>query len=1035
MGNKPGRPVRVEADPQPDKEEQARIIALQSQVAVLSKQSDNYRDECVALKAKLRMVNESGVGALDKKSSSSETVNEKQQSNLKSNYGRTDSVGKAVTGGGTTITPISASWNGRMFQAQGFTGGIPLVPPGLLQSEQKTSNSNLPTVPADGALPETDVPTNPSLDVNGSSPSGDLASVTNTIGTMDTTGLSLRSSYLDDESERSSFVSKWAQERRSSWFNGGDMGHVSEPVQALLPCVLILGPGEDLNSEVAIIMLRYLQEKHLLVCKGVIANLKPSADRALLMRGTLDTLGLYDVPVGVGTDGGVNNTANHTATFVDTAAHYMPGPNDKERVQAIKSGRRLLFEVFQNAEPHSLVLTLMSSLKDAALFLRDNQSLFLDKIRYITVMGAVKPYTGRIEHIEADCATAQNNSYDEQATNFFYKRCQDLGVPIITLSRHGCPPITKKLFNYLNQTHSPIGRRLVSAQRAAIEDLWRKVNAPVGSAERKGLPKRCDVEWFSSTFCNGQKVLDVEGESIFDQILHFKMYDAICLLVSVPSLREEYFDGLTINVKGVEHLVLGESEEKTGIREDKIDDLKRYLVTGLYTGLSLNMTQAVDTVIISDPGQDQDDEMALVLLRALTERELVNCRGVVCNLCPAHDRARLARGTLDVLGLDNIPVGVGSDGGSDRHVDTFSHTAKNYMPDSPAIIGRNNLSGQELLVELYNTAPATGIRLLLISSIEDAAEFLRNNEDIFVEKTKDVTIMGGVKPFTSEDDGTFLEPDTAQNNTFNMEAAEFFYRRCQELQVPLVILSRHAAYRCPMPRSVYDRMARTGSPIGIRLQRSQINAIEDLWVRACRPDDDPMRLGLPPRCNKEWFCNTFCGGEGLDRDGDSSIWDLIQSFNMYDPLALLASIPQIRHRYFAGETKTVLGVKHIVIGTSQESHGVRESKASELANFMYNSFLKGVTLDWSEYNSTRRAVESRASVCGASMLASGGARTTGKLRIDVTDAFEVGRNELDHIDFLNELFLSQVDDELAAILKGRERSGSLGDTPDGGPAP
>ena len=97
----------------------------------------------------------------------------------------------------------------------------------------------------------------------------------------------------------------------------------------------------------------------------------------------------------------------------------------------------------------------------------------------------------------------------------------------------------------------------------------------MGSPERKGLPKRCDVDWFSNSFCNGTKVVDVEGESIFEQIMHFKMYDAICLLVSVPSLREEYFDGLAINVKGVEHLVLGESEENTGIRPDKIDDLKR----------------------------------------------------------------------------------------------------------------------------------------------------------------------------------------------------------------------------------------------------------------------------------------------------------------------------------------------------------------------------------------------------------------------------------------------------------------------------
>ena len=52
-------------------------------------------------------------------------------------------------------------------------------------------------------------------------------------------------------------------------------------------------------------------------------------------------------------------------------------------------------------------------------------------------------------------------------------------------------------------------------------------------------------------------------------------------------------------------------------------------------------------------------------------------------------------------------------------------------------------------------------------------------------------------------------------------------------------------------------------------------------------------------------------------------------------------------------------MKHVVIGTSQKSHGVREEKASELANFMYNSFLKGVTLDWSEYKSTEKAMQTR----------------------------------------------------------------------------
>jgi hypothetical protein len=35
---------------------------------------------------------------------------------------------------------------------------------------------------------------------------------------------------------------------------------------------------------------------------------------------------------------------------------------------------------------------------------------------------------------------------------------------------------------------------------------------------------------------------------------------------------------------------------------------------------------------------------------------------------------------------------------------------------------------------------------------------------------------------------------------------------------------------------------------------------------------------------------TFCGGEGLERKADESIWDLVVSFNMYDPMALLCAV-------------------------------------------------------------------------------------------------------------------------------------------------
>ena len=187
-----------------------------------------------------------------------------------------------------------------------------------------------------------------------------------------------------------------------------------------------------------------------------------------------------------------------------------------------------------------------------------------------------------------------------------------------------------------------------------------------------------------------------------------------------------------------------------------------------------------------------------------------------------------------------------------------------------------------------------------------------------------------------------------------MASAEFFYRRCQELRVPLVILSRHAAYKCPMPRSIYDDMAGTGHPIGKRLQATQRASIEALWRRAASPADDAAaRMGLPARCDKAWFCNTFCGGAGLERGRDDAVWDLLVSFNMYDPMALMASVPRIRQHFFVETIKRVRGTDHVVIGTSAEQPGVADDKVDALREFLYRGFFKGLTMNYSEFEETQ----------------------------------------------------------------------------------
>ena len=77
----------------------------------------------------------------------------------------------------------------------------------------------------------------------------------------------------------------------------------------------------------------------------------------------------------------------------------------------------------------------------------------------------------------------------------------------------------------------------------------------------------------------------------------------------------------------------------------------------------------------------------------------------------------------------------------------------------------------------------------------------------------------------ASEEGRFLTPDpAAQNVALDAPAAEFVFRMCQRLTVPLVVVSRHAANACWLPRSLYDAIACSGAPVGAQL-RKQATAI------------------------------------------------------------------------------------------------------------------------------------------------------------------------------------------------------------------
>jgi len=351
-----------------------------------------------------------------------------------------------------------------------------------------------------------------------------------------------------------------------------------------------------------------------------------------------------------------------------------------------------------------------------------------------------------------------------------------------------------------------------------------------------------------------------------------------------------------------------------------------------------------DLFAVMDPGRDQDDEDVLVGMNRFIRLEILRVLGVVANLAPSRERARLAKGTLTQLGQGDIAVGQGSSckQPDDDGLEYQFNVA--YLSDASEI-----QDGKELLMRTLKEAKPKAIVLLLISGMTDAATVLKEHMHLFASKVRRVVIMGGAickddLPLL-DDEGRFLPDLTAQNHSFDKESAEFLYRQLQDLGIPITVLSRHAAIAGKVSRSIYDDMAATGHPVGVRLLAAQKLAIEELWARACMPADAAARHGLPGRCDKAWFGNTFCGGQGTDRDASASIWDIVETFNLYDPCTLIAAIPNLREHFFAPQVVEVHGVEHLIIGVSASQHNVRNP--AELAAFLKTTMvesLKSVSL-------------------------------------------------------------------------------------------
>lgn len=340
---------------------------------------------------------------------------------------------------------------------------------------------------------------------------------------------------------------------------------------------------------------------------------------------------------------------------------------------------------------------------------------------------------------------------------------------------------------------------------------------------------------------------------------------------------------------------------------------------------SASQPQPTKLLVVSDIGRDQDDETTLVALKQLVSNDEVKLEGLVANLQPSDMRARLAKGVLNSLNLGDVPVAVGSAAGQSNLKPHDHEFDAPYLADKAEVEN----DGQALLKRKLEESKDGEMTLLLISGMTDGYELVHNNPELAKSKIGRVVIMGGVtcdKDQVLRDDQGYLTPDSANNNTFDMPAAKGLYRELQDLHIPMTVVTKAAAYASAVGKQFYEDLGATGHQVGERLRNNQKESLDGLWHRANLAAEDPERGGLPARCDRSWFLNTFCSGQGQDVKPKDSVWAQVTQLNLYDAVALLAAA-QGEQSLFSPTNVDVQGTQHQVIGVSKANSGVPDAAA------------------------------------------------------------------------------------------------------------
>lgn len=704
--------------------------------------------------------------------------------------------------------------------------------------------------------------------------------------------------------------------------------------------MLMIGDfGKDQDDEKALACAVALRRLGMLGELWVVANLGNAKRRAQLAKGTLMTMGASQVAVAAGTSGG-GNPADATAQYEFEHCGYMAAESDLDPA----GGHELIFKAVDSARNRGrrLCIVLNSSLTDINAALDDARWAEARKVvSCVAAMGGLKKEKDGTLTIDD---TAQNPSFDKAAAASAYKRLQeDPDIIFLVVSRHAAAACQMPR-SALDGSLHPVALRLRKVAKPSLEGLWKRSHLTQEKRDNSGdkLPMRCNPQWFRQMFLEETAPLNLgPNDDVWHFIRGFVEYDGLTTIAAVVAghgdgrLLKEFFQP-TVCPKS-KAVLIGLSPEEHGIREpERAGDLLHDLLAlslGGGSGLGLHkVLQAVkdlhvpqDMFMVGEFGKDQDDEKALAIAAALRQIDLIGRLTVVATGAHATMRARLAKGTLNIVSASDVPVAASS-AGATQGVDPDRELVDcEYLADEKEL---ESCGGVELFFRAVDESHDAGRKISIV--IHNAMTFMRTvvsdpRWSAIGDVISNVAFTGGVR--LDETLGALVLDDNARTVCSNKEAAHFVYNKLQqELGSKFMVVTRHAASSSLIPRSGMDGSAH---PVAQRLLRINQPALQNLWKRTHLSEQEREVAGetLPMRCSPQWFRETFLDEQApLNLGPDDDVWRYIKGFVEYDGLTTLCAaamaLPSLFETFFIPVVCPQYNT--LAVGFTEKEHGVRD---------------------------------------------------------------------------------------------------------------